>query len=83
MTNTLGGDGDFGHFMDHLGPALKYWLGDMHKHRFDFESQEKTDDLKKSVNGWVSNLDLSDLERRRDEGLAELVTIRRHISDNH
>ncbi|KAL4811900.1 hypothetical protein BDW67DRAFT_189213 [Aspergillus spinulosporus] len=83
MTNTLGGGGDFGHFMDHLGSALNYWLGDMHKHRFDFESREKTDVLKERVSGWVSNLDLSDLERRRDEVLAELVAIRRRASDNH
>ncbi|KAL4748557.1 hypothetical protein BDW72DRAFT_205526 [Aspergillus terricola var. indicus] len=82
MTNTLGGGGDFGHFMDHLGPALKYWLGDMHRHRLDFESQEKTDVLKERVSEWVSNLNLSDLERRRDEGLAELVAIRQHASDN-
>ncbi|KAL4742444.1 hypothetical protein BDV11DRAFT_202742 [Aspergillus similis] len=83
MTNTLGGGGDFGHFMDHLGPALKYWLSDMREHRFDFESQEKTDVLKEKVSEWVSNLDLGGLERRRDEGLAELVAIRRHASDNH
>ncbi|KAL4998541.1 hypothetical protein BDV10DRAFT_185150 [Aspergillus recurvatus] len=82
MTNTLGGGGDFGHFMDHLGPALKGWLGDMHDHRFDFESKETTDILKQRVGEWVSNVNLGDIERRRDEALAALVASQRNSSDN-
>ncbi|KAL4903310.1 hypothetical protein BDW74DRAFT_54229 [Aspergillus multicolor] len=73
MTNTLGGGGDFGHFMDHLGPALKSWIYDMEAHRFDFEEKESVDKVKESVNGWVKGVNLEDVERRRDEGLVKLV----------
>ncbi|PYI00274.1 hypothetical protein BO78DRAFT_402167, partial [Aspergillus sclerotiicarbonarius CBS 121057] len=73
MTNTLGGGGDFGHFMEHLGPALKSWLDDMQEHRFDMGSREKVDELKDAVNGWVEKVDLKKVEADRDVLLADLV----------
>ncbi|RDW79133.1 uncharacterized protein DSM5745_05985 [Aspergillus mulundensis] len=73
MTNTLGGGGDFGHFMDHLGPALKGWVYDMEAQGFDFEDKDSVDAVKQRVNGWVGGVDLAGVERRRDEGLVGLV----------
>ncbi|RAK98708.1 3-hydroxyacyl-CoA dehyrogenase [Aspergillus ibericus CBS 121593] len=73
MTNTLGGGGDFGHFISHLGPALRCWLDDMQEHRFDLGSRERVDALKDIVDGWVKNVDLKKVEANRDELLAELV----------
>ncbi|KAL4966331.1 3-hydroxyacyl-CoA dehydrogenase [Aspergillus stella-maris] len=72
MTNALGGGGDFGHFMDHLGPALKGWLDDMQRHRFEFGEGER-DALKGRVNGWVKTVDLGGVERERDAFLKEIV----------
>ncbi|RAL15899.1 uncharacterized protein BO97DRAFT_403116 [Aspergillus homomorphus CBS 101889] len=73
MTNTLGGGGDFSHFMDHLGPALQSWLDDMDQHRFDMGSQEKVEALKRTVNDWVSQVDLKVVAGDRDALLANLV----------
>ncbi|PWY83913.1 hypothetical protein BO94DRAFT_519523 [Aspergillus sclerotioniger CBS 115572] len=73
MTNTLGGGGDFGHFMDHLGPALRSWLDDMQEKRFDLGDGERVHALKETVNGWVEGVDLKRVERERDGLLAELV----------
>lgn len=73
MTNTLGGGGDFNHFMDHLGPALKTWLGDMRQHEFEMDSQEKVNDLKRMVNEWIVQADLEKIERDRDAFLSDLV----------
>ncbi|KAJ5782616.1 Dehydrogenase multihelical [Penicillium paradoxum] len=76
MTNTLGGGANFGHFMDHLGPALKSWLDDMQKHQFDFESRESVEGLKSTVNEWVSDVDLDEVAKNRDTFLAGLVADR-------
>lgn len=73
MTNTLGGGGDFTHFMDHLGPALKSWVDDMEQNKFDLGSEEQVDGLKKNVNGWTSQVDLKKVEGDRDVLLTELV----------
>ena len=73
MTNTLGGGGDFAHFMDHLGPALKSWIDDMDQHRFDMASEDKLEALKKTVNEWVAKVDLKSVEENRDVLLADLV----------
>ncbi|KAJ5311989.1 hypothetical protein PENANT_c022G03589 [Penicillium antarcticum] len=73
MTNTLGGGGNFSHFMNHLGPALKTWLDDMHQNSFNFDSQEAVNDLKDKVNGWVSTIDLKEVESNRDAFLSSLV----------
>ncbi|PLB48402.1 hypothetical protein P170DRAFT_386855 [Aspergillus steynii IBT 23096] len=73
MTNTLGGGGDFTHFMDHLGPALKSWLDDMDQHRFDIGSEDRVGALKKTVNEWVAQVDLKKHEADRDALLADLV----------
>ncbi|CRL24058.1 Fatty oxidation complex, alpha subunit FadB [Penicillium camemberti] len=70
MTNTLGGGGDFNHFMDHLGPALKTWLDDMHRHEFDMSSQ---DVLKERVNEWMSHVNLKEVEESRDKLLVGLI----------
>lgn len=70
MTNTLGGGGDFNHFMDHLGPALKTWLDDMHRHEFDMNSQ---DTLKERVNEWISDVNLKEVEESRDKLLVGLI----------
>ena len=72
MTNTLGGGGDFNHFMDHLGPALKTWLADMHEHKFDLDSQD-VDVLKERVNEWISHVDLKEVEESRNELLVGLI----------
>ncbi|KAL4955335.1 3-hydroxyacyl-CoA dehydrogenase [Aspergillus filifer] len=72
MTNALGGGGNFGHFLDHLGPALKGWLDDMQRHRFEFGERER-DALKGRVNGWVETVDLKGIERERDAFLKEIV----------
>lgn len=73
MTNTLGGGGDFTHFMDHLGPALKSWLDDMAVNKFDLGSKEQVNGLKKNINGWISQVDLKKVEGNRDLLLANLV----------
>ncbi|KAL4929866.1 uncharacterized protein BDV17DRAFT_290222 [Aspergillus undulatus] len=73
ITNALGGGGDFGHFMDHLGPALKGWLDDMQTHRFNFDEREKVDKLKGSVNEWVSTINLKEVEKNRDTFLSSIV----------
>ncbi|KAF7529294.1 hypothetical protein PCG10_008004 [Penicillium crustosum] len=70
MTNTLGGGGDFNHFMDHLGPALETWLDDMHRHEFDMNSQ---DTLKERVNEWISDVNLKEVEESRDKLLVGLI----------
>ncbi|CAG8315218.1 unnamed protein product [Penicillium salamii] len=72
MTNTLGGGGSFTHFMDHLGPALQGWLGDMEKHKFDFSSRQ-VESVKDKVDDWVSHLDLKEIEANRDTFLGDLV----------
>ncbi|KAJ5362794.1 hypothetical protein N7541_003638 [Penicillium brevicompactum] len=72
MTNTLGGGGDFTHFMDHLGPALKLWLDDMEKHKFEFQPQQ-VESVKGTVNDWVSQINLKKVEQDRDAFLGELV----------
>ncbi|CDM30926.1 Fatty oxidation complex, alpha subunit FadB [Penicillium roqueforti FM164] len=72
MTNTLGGGGDFNHFIDHLGPAFKTWLVDMHQHKFDIDSQD-VDVLKERVNEWVSHVDLKEVEESRNELLIGLI----------
>lgn len=64
ITNALGGGGDFRHFMDHLGPAVKTWKDDMDKHPFDAENKEP---LVESVEKYVANSDLSAVQQRRDE----------------
>lgn len=73
MTNTLGGGGDFGHFMDHLGPALKTWLDDMHQHPFEISSTKETNALREKVNEWVSGVDIEKTERDRDAFLANFI----------
>ena len=77
MTNTLGGGANFSHFMDHLGPALQGWLGDMEKHKFDFSPQQ-VDSVKDKVNDWVSQLDLKEIEANRDEALGKFVEDQQH-----
>ncbi|KAL4940751.1 hypothetical protein BDV06DRAFT_230116 [Aspergillus oleicola] len=72
LTNALGGGGDFGHFMDHLGPALKGWLDDMQSHRFEFGEGDR-DALKEKVNEWVATVDLKGVVRERDALLAGVV----------
>lgn len=73
MTNTLGGGGDFDHFMDHLGPALKIWLDDMHRHQFKLDSQEEVGIIKEKVKEWLSHVNLKEIEKNRDEFLSGLV----------
>lgn len=72
MTNTLGGGGDFNHFMNHLGPALKTWLDDMHRHEFDTDSQD-VNVLKERVDEWTSQVNLKEIEESRDKLLVGLV----------
>ncbi|KAJ5512605.1 Dehydrogenase multihelical [Penicillium fimorum] len=72
MTNTLGGGGDFNHFMDHLGPALKAWLDDMHRHEFDVDSRD-VDVLKERVDEWTSQVNLKEVEKSRDKLLVSLI----------
>ncbi|KAF4771995.1 hypothetical protein HAV15_011137 [Penicillium sp. str.  len=72
MTNTLGGGGYFNHFMNHLGPALKTWLDDMHQHEFDIDSRD-ADVLEDKVKDWISRVNLKEIEERRDELLVGLI----------
>ncbi|KAJ5360352.1 Dehydrogenase multihelical [Penicillium concentricum] len=72
MTNTLGGGGDFNCFMNHLGPALKTWLEDMHRHEFDMDSQDM-DVLKERVDEWTSQVNLKEIEESRDKILVGLI----------
>ncbi|KAI9924199.1 hypothetical protein ASPWEDRAFT_136896 [Aspergillus wentii DTO 134E9] len=80
MTNTLGGGGDFNHFMSHLGPALKTWLDDMHRHEFDMDSQH-VDVLKERVNEWTSQVNLKEVEERRDDRLVGLIKSQKDFSE--
>ncbi|KAJ5296516.1 uncharacterized protein N7443_007409 [Penicillium atrosanguineum] len=73
MTNALGGGGDFNHFIDHLGPAFKSWLDDMHQHQFKLDSPEEIGNVKGRVNDWVSRVNLEEVEKKRDEALVDLV----------
>jgi 3-hydroxyacyl-CoA dehydrogenase len=82
MTNALGGGGNFSHFVDHLGPALKTWLDDMEQNKFNFSSQDAVDDLKKKINGWVSSVDLQQIEKNRDAFLSSLVGGKLGASDD-
>ncbi|CAI7673464.1 unnamed protein product [Penicillium manginii] len=79
MTNSLGGGGDFGHFMDHLGPALKSWLDDMQKHQFDMGSMTEKETLKGKVDEWVSHVDIEKTEKDRDTFLTGLISARSEI----
>lgn len=79
MTNVLGGGGDFGHFMDHLGPALKCWLDDMQQHQFDMGSPIEKENIKDKVNEWVSNVDLEKTAKDRDAFLTGLISSRSDI----
>lgn len=64
ITNTLGGGGDFRHFMDHLGPAVKSWKDDMDKHPFNADDKEP---LVKSVEEYAAKSNLQEVQQRRDE----------------
>jgi 3-hydroxyacyl-CoA dehydrogenase len=79
MTNSLGGGGDFGHFMDHLGPALKIWLEDMHQHQFNMDSTTEKENLKEKVNQLVSHVDIEKTEKDRDTFLTGLISARSEI----
>jgi hypothetical protein len=79
MTNTLGGGGDFNHFINHLGPALKIWLDDMHQHEFDIDSRD-ADVLEDKVKDWISRVNLKEIEERRDELLVGLIRSKKERS---
>ncbi|KAJ5408038.1 hypothetical protein N7509_001921 [Penicillium cosmopolitanum] len=79
MTNLLGGGGDFGHFMDHLGPALKSWLDDMNQHQFNMDSTTEKENLKEKVNQLVSHVDIEKTEKNRDTFLTGLISVRSEI----
>ncbi|KAJ5974260.1 hypothetical protein N7481_011470 [Penicillium waksmanii] len=79
MTNLLGGGGDFGHFMDHLGPAMKSWLDNMHQHQFDMDSTTEKENLKEKVNQLVSHVNIEKTEKDRDIFLTGLISARSEI----
>lgn len=64
ITNALGGGGDFRHFMDHLGPAVKAWKDDMDKNAFNSDNKEE---LVKSVEEYVEKANLDAMQKQRDE----------------
>lgn len=72
MTNTLGGGGDFKHFLDHIGSAATGWLADMDKHPYDF-SEASNQKLAEEVESWTKTLDTKALEEERDSYLRRLV----------
>ncbi|KAJ5168042.1 uncharacterized protein N7482_003636 [Penicillium canariense] len=72
MTNTLGGGGSFKHFMDHLGPALQSWDGDMQENAFDFSS-EKFESLGASVQEWMDKVDVDAVAKERDDFLLQFI----------
>jgi 3-hydroxyacyl-CoA dehydrogenase len=69
--------------MDHLKPALKTWLDDMKQNQFNFDSRGSVNDLKDRVNGWVSKVDLENVERNRDAFLSSLVGENVRASDRN
>lgn len=76
MTNVLGGDGNFRHFMDHLGPAVKSWGDDMRENQFNYESERK-EAVNQNVDEYVSHVDLDAVRKRRDEFILNSVQFKR------
>ncbi|EHK19702.1 uncharacterized protein TRIVIDRAFT_46955 [Trichoderma virens Gv29-8] len=72
MTNALGGGGSFRHLLEHIGMSAKPWVEDMRKHAFDL-TPESLNTLDESVQSWINNVDIGQVERERDQVLLDLM----------
>lgn len=79
MTNVLAGDGNFRHFMEHIGMATKVWAEDMREHAFDL-TPESIDVLDVNVKQWIQNVEMDRLVKERDEVLSELLALKSNAS---
>lgn len=72
LTNTLGGNGDFRYFVDHIGRVSVPWLDDMKQHEFTY-TNENVDELVSVVDKWKDQLDLQGIEEERKNYLIDLI----------
>lgn len=75
MTNVLGGGRNFGHFIDHIGPAVHSWKVDMHKYEYNGEPEQK-ERLKERVGEYVEGVDLDAVEEKRDEFILNCLQLK-------
>ncbi|KAK5045072.1 hypothetical protein LTR84_010220 [Exophiala bonariae] len=75
VTNALGGGGGADGFstrLERLGPAIRGWEDDMHKHRFDW-SEEMLSVLKADVAEYLATVEWTQLTRQRDSVLLQVL----------
>jgi len=80
MTNVLGGGGGkegFRHLLEHLGPAVEVWEADMEKHKFTY-TKENMETLNKDVSSWIEHVDLTEMEKERDDVLLDLLQLKQN-----
>lgn len=70
-----GGSDGFKHALEHLGPATRIWLEDMKAHAFTWTPQS-LDTLSASVSEELRGKDAKDLERKRDDLLVKILSLR-------
>lgn len=75
MTNVLGGGRNFGHFIDHIGPAVHSWKVDMNKYEYNGEPEQK-ERLKERVGEYVEGVDLDGVEKKRDEFILNCLQLK-------
>lgn len=71
-----GGVDGLKHVLEHLGPASRSWLDDMKAHAFTWTPKE-LDALTASVSEELRGKDTKDLERKRDELLVEILSLKK------
>lgn len=79
LSNAMGGGGGVDglkHVLEHLGPASRSWLDDMKAHAFTWTPKE-LDALTASVSEELRGKDTKDLERKRDELLVEILSLKK------
>ncbi|KAM0477083.1 hypothetical protein ACHAPX_006042 [Trichoderma viride] len=79
LSNAMGGGGGVDglkHALEHLGPASRSWLEDMKAHAFTWTPQE-LDALSASVSEELRGKDTKDLERKRDDLLVEILSLKK------
>ena len=75
MSNAMGGGGGRGGFkrmLEHLGPAMEGWLGDMRSNEFQY-TPENLEKLDKSVQQELDTHDIGTVEKERDQILLRLL----------
>lgn len=70
-----GGIDGFKHALEHLGPASRFWLDDMKAHAFTWTPKD-LDALSASVSEELRGKDTKDLERKRDDLLVKILSLR-------